>query len=287
MFKFIGPLIFSLFFIEAKSQNIDLERFHVGIGTGFTNYFGDLEQSEILLRTRTFGIGGYASYNFYSNFSLRAGFNFGKVSAFDSNNRNPLYVQRNLSFSTNIQEINLLMEFSLFNINRYNLAPYVFGGIAGFHFNPYAYDATNNKVYLQPLGTEGQNRTSISGKKPYSLFQLSVPFGGGLRYDINNLFIVGVEVGWRRLFTDYLDDVGGPYAPEASLDPATSLKMAFRSTELPGNATLPYSSVFGTNRGDPANNDWYAFYNLTLSMNFKNLKSLVTGTKGDIKCPRF
>jgi hypothetical protein len=283
MFKFIGPLVFSLFFLQAASQSFDLERFHLGLGTGLTNYYGDLEQSEILLRTKTFGVGGYASYNFFSNFNLRAGFNFGKVSAFDSKNKNPSYIKRNLSFYTNIQEVNLLLEFSIFNINRFNISPYVFGGIAGFHFNPYSYDMSNKKTYLQPLGTEGQNNPSISGKKPYSLFQLSLPFGGGIRYDISSLFIVGVEVGWRRLFTDYLDDVGGPYADPSSFTSSKSYEMAFRTPEI--DPLEAYSTSL--KRGDPSNNDWYAFYNLTLSMNFKNFKALVTGNKGDIKCPRF
>ena len=257
------------------------------MGAGFTNYFGDLEQSEILVRTKTYGVGGYVSYELFSNFSLRAGFNAGKVSAADKLNRDPDYVKRNLSFITNIQEINLLLEFSIFNINRFNLSPYVFGGIAGFHFNPYTYDISNNKVFLQPLGTEGQNKPAISGKKPYSLFQFSLPFGGGVRYDLNNLFIVGVEVGWRRLFTDYLDDVGGPYADPTSFTDLKSIEMAYRTPEI--NKTVPpYSaSLSNLNRGDPSNKDWYAFYNLTLSMNFRNFKALVTGNKGDIKCPRF
>ena len=74
---------------------------------------------------------------------------------------------------------------------------------------------------LQPLGTEGQQ---VSGKfpdrhypKPYKRTQLSIPMGAGINYKVNRQINLGYEIGWRKTFTDYLDDVSGRYANPADL----------------------------------------------------------------------
>ena len=58
---------------------------------------------------------------------------------------------------------------------------------------------------LQPLGTEGEG--FYKGEKKYNLTQLAIPIGGGFKYAISNNVRIGIEVGFRKLFTDYLDDV--------------------------------------------------------------------------------
>jgi hypothetical protein len=75
-----------------------------------------------------------------------------------------------------------------------------------FHYNPYAYDATNTKTYLKPLSTEGEGITGYSNKA-YSLNPTSHSLGVGVKYAITDNIRIGAEAGYRVLFTDYLDDV--------------------------------------------------------------------------------
>jgi hypothetical protein len=59
------------------------------------------------------------------------------------------------------------------------------------------------------LSTEGQG--IYPDKKPYSLWQPTIPFGGGVKFAITENLRIGFEIGLRKLFTDYLDDVSTSY----------------------------------------------------------------------------
>ena len=86
----------------------------------------------------------------------------------------------------------------------------IFLGVGVFHFNPYTYDNNGKKAYLQP-GTEGQGLASYPTRKKYSLLQPFIPFGGGFKLNMGENLEVGFELGYRILFTDYLDDVSKTY----------------------------------------------------------------------------
>jgi len=55
------------------------------------------------------------------------------------------------------------------------------------------------------------------GRKKYGLTQLSIPFGGGVKMALSDDINLRLEVGLRKLFTDYLDDVSTTYADEDEL----------------------------------------------------------------------
>jgi hypothetical protein len=123
-----------------------------------------------------------------------------------------------MSFRNDIVEASAVAIFDLIeNRNNYlkrpDFVPYVFAGLAGFYHNPKGLVGDNAPAGLTPgtyvsladLRTEGQ-------ASAYSKAQFSVPFGGGIRYRINRNFDASLEIGWRKTFTDYLDDVGGKYA---------------------------------------------------------------------------
>ena len=90
--------------------------------------------------------------------------------------------------------------------------------------------ASGGWVALQPLGTEGQGRAGY--EKPYSLVNLAIPFGLGVRYRFNEKLDFSLEAGFRYAFTDYIDDIGGTYADPAALaDNPTALAMGNRTLE--------------------------------------------------------
>ena len=99
-----------------------------------------------------------------------------------------------------------------------------------------------------------------------SLTQLALPFGGGIKYNLTSQVRIALEVGLRKLFTDYLDDVSGDYASSADLlagRGAQSLDLSYRGDELAnGNPDYPAK---GITRGSPKYKDFYYFTGLHLS----------------------
>jgi hypothetical protein len=125
--------------------------------------------------------------------------------------------------------------------------PSVGVGLAHLYFNPYSV-SSGDKVYLRPLGTEGQ---WIPGyRKPYSLHQPVLIYDLG--FIVNPLRNLEVEINteYIQTFTDYLDDVSSSYADPAALalyGGANTLLYAYR-----GTGTYPTE---GTPRGNPLRKD--------------------------------
>jgi hypothetical protein len=121
----------------------------------------------------------------------------------------------------------------------------------------------NNKTYLQPLGTEGQGLQGYSGT--YGLTQFALPFGAGIKYNLSDKFRLSMEVGLRKTFTDYLDDVSANYADAndlLTLRGTTAADLAYRGDEVPGgDPTFPAK---GDIRGSAKYKDYYYFSGLHL-----------------------
>ena len=249
------------------------QRLHLNLSGGFSNYLGDLQEKSVTLEQSNRAYGAGLSYDLTHHLSLRAGVAFGKVGADDKLNRQSDLQARNLSFQSSIKEANLLAEYNFLDLRFHKFTPYVFGGVAMYHFNPFTTDTLGNKIYLQPLGTEGQGLAQYPGRKQYKLTQLAIPFGAGLRLRLTDNIVVSYELGLRKLFTDYLDDVSTTYADQAVLAAAkgpTAVSMAYRGAELKnGNAYPPA----GTIRGNARFKDWYYIHGLTISIGLHTGKS--------------
>ena len=242
------------------------QSFHIGLFGGVSNYQGDLVQGAYNSRFTNPAIGLTGSYEVMDRLMIRGGFTFSKVEGDDKYNKKDYLKLRNLSFESKISEFSVLGEYSIFNIYNIRWTPYVFGGVAVYHFDPYAMDSTGNKVYLKPLSTEGQGLSGYPESKPYSLTQVALPFGGGVKYAINDNFRIGLEVGVRKLFTDYLDDVSTNYADAADLlaeRGQLAVDYAYRGDEIPGGD--PAYPQKGAQRGGSNQMDWYYFTGLHLT----------------------
>ena len=257
------------------------QRLHVNLFGGFSNYLGDLQEKSVTLEQSNRAFGAGLSYDLTRHLSIRGGFNYGMIGANDKSNTLAVLRLRNLSFQSVIKEGNLMAEYNFFDITKRKFTPYVFGGLAVYHFNPFTFDTLGNKIYLQPLGTEGQGLAAYRGRK-YNLTQFAIPFGAGLKMRLTDNIVVSYELGLRKLFTDYLDDVSTSYADQTLLAAAkgtTAVQLAYRSGELK-NASAVYPPE-GTIRGNPKQKDWYYMHGLTLSI------GLHTRSKGKSRydCP--
>ena len=222
------------------------------ISPGIMNYGGDLENKVYTFQHANFSVGANLAYR-VDKFSLRAGITVGSIHGDDYTNTN--YIRRNLDFSTGIFDASLSLQYDLFSMDEHKFTPYVFAGIGAFHFNPYTYYGSQ-KVYLRPLGTEGQGLALYPDRKLYSLTQFEMPYGIGFKYKLSDRVLIGLEFSSRFLFTDYLDDVSNRYPDEAELFKQRgqlAVDLSFRGNEI--DPSLPFPS--GERRGNPKRNDNY------------------------------
>lgn len=243
----------------------------LGVTVNALNYYGDLAPTPSRFSTDISftkpGLGFSFSHRFGPRYTLTAGFMYGTLKGGDSESadasdaENGVFrYRRNLSFRNRIKELSLVAAFDLFEnqatyISRVPWTPYVYIGAAVFHHNPQAIaprtglDGTTELaqagqwVDLQPLGTEGQYadllKTDVNyGIKPYKLIQVAIPFGLGARFRINEVMDLAAEVGFRYLFTDYVDDVSKNYVDVGVFDDELARALSYRSSE-PGVVKPP------------------------------------------------
>jgi len=276
---------------------------YVTFGLTATNFLGELGGAN---RVGTNGLrdfdfpsirpGFHGSYGimFNRNFGARANLSYGWIGGHDKYTEEAARHNRNLHFRSYILEWSAQGEFYFTEFqkegHRYNLegvkglkgihiSSYLFAGIGGFYFNPKAkYDG---KWYqLKPLSTEGEGL--IPTRKEYNLVQLCIPFGIGFKYAINEKWTVGFEYGYRKTFTDYIDDVSTTY-----FDPQTLYEAKGEVGELaryfadPSNTSNPWTPVYegqtapGQQRGDPLDKDAYLFGLFTISYKLPTPSSVV------------
>ena len=241
------------------------QRWHVNITGGLSNYSGDLQDKAYTFDQSFFAFGVGAQYDITRNFSAISNIMVMKIGASDQYNT-PDLVPRNLSFQSNVLEWNLLGEYTFLDITQKKFSPFVFGGIAVFHYDPYAFDTLGRKLYLQPLSTEGEGLLQYPDQKPYNLTQFAIPFGGGIKFRVGENIVLAYEIGLRKTFTDYLDDVSTYYVDQAILQNAKgsqAVEMAYRGNELKGGAPYPPS---GTKRGSPKYKDLYYYTGIRVSI---------------------
>lgn len=247
-------LVFCLLFLpfSSKSQKISFDFY-----AGLANYQGDLLSKKLSLDNSKPAFGAGLSYNYSEKLSARLFGTFTNLQGSDATNIKTGFNSRNLSFNTSLVELQTSIQYNILPLEKFVISPYIFAGIAVFHFNPYTKDISGNKYFLQPLGTEGQGLERFPEKKPYKLTQAAIPFGGGITTAITNEFCIGLEINLRKLFTDYLDDVSGTYADSAYLANnrgIISSKLAFRGNEIINGDRYPAE---GAQRGNPKSKDWY------------------------------
>jgi hypothetical protein len=283
MRRFLLPALLMVLCVHSQAQ------LQLGVFGGIANYQGDLLDKPYKSSRPVFGLS--LAYPLTPRVSVRAGLSFARVAGADSLNKSDLQF-RNLSFQSPITELSLVGEFNTFDLDIKRWSPYVFAGVAVYHFNPYTFDRQGNKVYLQPLSTEGQGLPGYSESKKYSLNQLAIPFGGGIKYVINDHLRLAVEVGLRKLFTDHLDDVSGNYADPADLlatKGQIAVDLSYRGDEIQGgNGAYPPK---GAQRGSPKYKDYYYFTGLHLVFNLPEGKgytrsfSVRPARKSSYGCP--
>lgn len=240
------------------------QNFNFSTRLGLAYYTGDLKAKSVSISQSKLLFSLGARYDLSEHLAARSYLTFTALKA-DDKKGNSVMKQRNLNFQSRIFEWEIGAQYNLFNLNERWWTPYVFAGIAIYHFNPYTKDTAGNKTFLKPLSTEGEG--FATGVKEYKLTQFSIPFGIGAEYSLNEDMRVGLEIGYRKLFTDYIDDVSGQYVNQADLLHAKSqqaVDLAYRGYEVGAGSYPPP----GTFRGNSSHRDGYYYIALTYTVRY-------------------
>lgn len=256
------------FVFQSRAQYTEL-----GLMIGGSNYKGELSEHTFNTDFLHLAGGGFIRHNWNRHWSYRINLYFGKISGDDALGSTYFQNFRNLSFESGIQELSGLIEFNFFPYEigkrEYRFTPYIHSGLTLFHFNPKA-QFGDDLVELQPLGTEGQ---FINNDKSYKRFQIALPIGGGIKFNLGRQFGIAIEVSARRAYTDYLDDVSTTYPDKIRLGAASgplAVAMSDRSI-IPVDSLINYPSITGRQRGNSENNDWYIFGGITLNIRLSSV----------------
>ncbi|MBC6610996.1 outer membrane beta-barrel protein [Hymenobacter sp. BT507] len=262
----------------AQAQSFTKSNQYLSVGASLSafNYFGDLTPRVSFASVRMAavrpGFGFHATHRLTPYVSVRGALSFGRIAGSDQQaaGKEAAYrYYRNLNFTSSIQELSVVGIFDLVPnhsqaVNRMPIVPYVFGGVAGFHFNPKgtvdggtvpAGLKPGAQVELQPLRTEGRY---------YHRAQLAIPFGAGVRLKVAKSVDVGIELGWRKTFTDYLDDVSTTYVSTAGLSTPAARYFGHSITRTDQD-TPAQMDVPGALRGNSAQKDWYITTGVSVS----------------------
>lgn len=210
--------------------------FTAGVNT--STYYGDLKDDGDIFDVKpslSLGLLYYVS----KRVGVRGEFSWVTLSGSDANSKDEGRADRNLSFTSSNYEFNVSAVVNLIpQGGRFYQRPpfnlYGFIGVGGLYFNPKA-ELDGTKYALKPLQTEGVS---------YSTFTPIIPYGIGGKIKINPFFNLAVEAGWRKTFTDYIDDVSTKYLDNASFTDPVAQRLADRRPEI-GLEVKPAGSIRG------------------------------------------
>ncbi len=182
----------------------------IGGLVGGASYLGDLvEQDEYpYLNTTRPAIGLYAGIPIGYTFQLRGGLQYAHLQGDDENFDLSHFNDRGFSFQTDLFEVSAVLMWEPFARKRYPraggykkiISPYLFAGgaLSFFSWNT-DYGSPGNEGFSELIRQDER----VSKESP----QWVLPFGGGLRFDLNYHSSLGLEIGARKTYTDYLDGV--------------------------------------------------------------------------------
>jgi len=262
--KNLLAIFLGLISLLSSAQKVEL-----GISAGLANYTGDIAPTLVLAETKPM-LGVFARFNLNHTWAFTASAARMRVSGTDANFDFNRY--RNITFRTDITEISGVFEFNYFKYGAGVLdkrfTPYLYWGLGIALFNPQG--LYNKEWYdLRDYRTEGQ-------KSAYNQYTVIMPMGLGLKWMPSNKMSLEWQLGLRKAYTDYLDDVSTVYPDmQQQLNKGEVAAALTDPSILINDNGIPNRS--GYQRGNPDNKDWY--YNTSVSVTYRIFTR--------IKCARF
>lgn len=180
---------------------------------GASTYRGDVVKPDFFtLKDTRFAYGLFARYPFSAQWKARASLSMTQLAAKDQNYDTHWSESRSFQFTTFLAEISLLGEWHPFGANILGQtseklwSPYLFTGVGLAIFNPKPVFEQNKIDTLNEGIAADQNAD-------FKKTQLTIPFGIGVRFQVNNIWSISIEGGARPAFSDYLDGISQAGTP--------------------------------------------------------------------------
>ncbi len=202
--RFFLTILFVSFFAVSFTQT-----FEVGAWGGGTNSFNDVNTNTDFLNTTRPAGGILGKYNFNERIATELMVSVGRTYAADQDlNTNDFELFRNAATRTTAVDFALSGEFNFksfgvggqFVPNSSDFTPYLSAGVALSKLDVGVYSRLQDDfVAASSIFTEDEQSLNE--------LQFSVPLAGGLKYKINQDWVIATEFGSRLLFTDYYDNI--------------------------------------------------------------------------------
>ncbi len=200
------------------------QTYEVGVFAGGLNNIGDVGKTNYIAPSGL-AFGGLFKWNKSKRYAWRGSILYGTFEADDAKSDLASRQQRNYAIDNSVLEVSAGLEFNFVEYNLHQLGPvftpYLYTGLTYFRYGYHYFDAGQVQDINQKDGA------------------LAIPMTVGLKARLNNVLIIGAEVGARYTFTDNLDGSN----PE-------------------GSNYEPFS--FGNILSD----DWYVFSGITVTYTF-------------------
>ena len=250
---FLSAILTSEILSAQGFYTIRRDRLYIAsVGGGLASYFGDLNNpGDILDLTGNVNLGLQRKLS--DRVNIRGELMYYRIKGDDSEAdsdgeerdlRNLDFFSDNFEFSVTGMVHAFPQGRKFYQRNMVNF--YGFLGVGFTYFNPKT-EFEGETYALQPLETEGVS---------YNRVTLVIPVGGGVKVKMGPFFNIVGEVGYRKTFTDYLDDVSTVYPDPAIFgddDIARALSDRRSISGEPGDV-----------RGNPDNDDAYFIYTVKL-----------------------
>jgi OmpA-OmpF porin, OOP family len=179
------------------------QRWELGLQAGLAQ--GQTDLNNLSQYENNLGGGLLVRYHFDDHFALRTNVLYADVTGDDKNN--DARAPRGFRFSAPLVEGSMVIEADLLGGRRWRddgsfrrqLSPYGFAGV-GYAFSEAStfYNEANNAALLSLINMDkAEARTGF----------FSLPVGLGVKFDVTEHAVLGLETGLRVLFNDYLDGV--------------------------------------------------------------------------------
>jgi Domain of unknown function (DUF6089) len=211
---YVRVLTLAIFmFLTSILTPLSAQNWEVGATIGGSLYNGDIP---VVINTAAdqiaFGGGVFVRHRLNHLFAIRAQINAGQLFAdekrFGSSDWKKM---RGYGFISPIYEIALLPEIRPFRLG--NVEFFGFTGVALAAFNPTTrYNEPNPIIDATP---DIQTRITADKNANFPRTTLAIPIGGGFQWFLNDRFAIGAEVGGRKTFTDYLDQISVAGSPKS------------------------------------------------------------------------
>lgn len=180
-----------------------------GLFLGMANYQGDFTLNNGPEFKESNAAFGFAARHYFDyTRAIRANLYYGKFTGDDVNYE--IRTDRGYSFRTTLVELTVVGEWEPFGTNRFrsgvkgseSLSPYFFAGLGFAYVNP-----------RTDFGSESNEKINTDLQEGTATVKAALPFGIGLKANLNKMWLAGLEIGMRYPFTDYLDGLSAAGNP--------------------------------------------------------------------------